>query len=70
MQALLPLIKQMCEGVASGKYDIAVFEDLHGVFGAVSRKGALYKLHKIGTLTIFSQSQSFPTFSLTDFMET
>ena len=34
-QALLPLIEQMCEGVASGKYGIAVFADLQGAFDAV-----------------------------------
>ena len=40
-QALLPLIEQMCEGGASGKYGIAVFADLLGAFAAVWRKGAL-----------------------------
>ena len=34
-QALLPLIEQMCEGFASGKYGIAVFADLQGAFDAV-----------------------------------
>ena len=40
-QALLPLIEQMCEGGAGGKYGIAVFADLLGAFDAVWRKGAL-----------------------------
>ena len=40
-QALLPLIEQMCEGFASGKYGIAVFADLQGAFDAVWKKGAL-----------------------------
>ena len=57
-QALLPLIEQMCEGVASGKYDIAVFADMQGAFDAVRRTGALYKLHKAGIannlLSVFS----------------
>ena len=57
-QALLPLIEQMCEGFASGKYDIAVFADLQGAFDAVWKKGALYKLHKAGItnnfLSVFS----------------
>ena len=38
-QALLPLIEQMCEGNASGKYSIAVFADLQSTFDAVWRKG-------------------------------
>ena len=41
-QALLPLIEQMCEGFASGIYDIAYFADMQGAFDAVWRKGALY----------------------------
>ena len=62
MQALLPLIKQMCEGVASGKYGIAVFADLQGAFDAVWRKGALYKLHKAGiTNNLLSVFSSFLT---------
>ena len=40
-QALLPLIEQMCEGGAGGKYGIAIFADLLGAFDAVWRKGAL-----------------------------
>ena len=47
-QALLPLIEQMCEGTANGKYGIAVFADLQCAFDAVWREGALYKLHKAG----------------------
>ena len=35
LQALLTLIEQMCEGVASSKYSIAVFADLQGAFDAV-----------------------------------
>ena len=41
LQALRPLIEQMCEGFASGKYGIAVFADMQGAFDAVWRKGAL-----------------------------
>ena len=40
-RALLPLIEQMCEGFASGKYGIAVFADLQDAFDAVWKKGAL-----------------------------
>ena len=50
----------MCEGVASGKYDIAVFADLQGTFDVMWRKGALYKLHKAGiTNNLFSVFSSF-----------
>ena len=38
----------MCEGVASGKYSIAVFADMQGAFDVVRRKGTLYKMHKAG----------------------
>ena len=38
LQPLLPLIEQRCEGVASGKYSIAVFADLQGAFDALWRK--------------------------------
>ena len=48
----------MCERVAIGKYDIAVFVDLQGALDAVWRKGALYKLRKAGItknlLSVFS----------------
>ena len=61
-QALLPLIEQMCEGVASGKYDIAVSADLQVVFDSVWRKGALYNLHKAGiTNNLLSVFSSFLT---------
>ena len=57
-QALLPLIEKTCEGVASSKYGIAVFADLHGAFDAVWRKGELYKMHKAditnNRLSVFS----------------
>ena len=57
-RALLPLIEQMCEGVASDKYGLAVFDDLQGAFDAVLRKGPLYNLHKAGItnhlLSVFS----------------
>ena len=45
-QALLPLIEQMCEGVASGKYGIADFADMQGAFNAVWSKGALISCTK------------------------
>ena len=61
LQAPLLLIEQMCEGVASDKYGITVFADLQGAFDAMWRKGALYKLQKQVSLTIFSQF--FPAFS-------
>ena len=61
LQAPLLLIEQMCEGVASDKYGITVFADLQGAFDALWRKGALYKLQKQVSLTIFSQF--FPAFS-------
>ena len=62
LQALLPLIGQMCEGVAYGKYSIDVFADLLGAFDAVWRKGALYKLHKAGiTNNLLSVFSSFLT---------
>ena len=55
---MLPLIEQMFEELASGKYGIAVFAGLQGAFDAVWRKGTLYKLHKAGItnnlLSIFS----------------
>ena len=58
----MALIEQMCEGVTSGKYAIAVFADLQGAFGAVWRKGALYKLQKVGiTNSLFSVFSSFLT---------
>ena len=38
LQPLLPLIEQRREGVASGKYSIAVFADLLGAFDALWRK--------------------------------
>ena len=61
-QALLPLIEQMCEGVATGKYGIAVFADLQGTFDAVWRKGALYKFHKADiTNNLLSVFSSFLT---------
>ena len=61
-QALLPLIEQMCEGVANGRYGIAVFGDLQGASDAVLRKGALYKLHKAGiTNNLVSVFSSFLT---------
>ena len=48
----------MCEGVASGKYDISVFANLQGAFDVVWRKGAQYKSHKAGItnnlLSVFS----------------
>ena len=60
--ALPPLIEQMCEGVASGKYDIAVFAGLQGDFDAVWGKGALYKLHKANiTNNLLSVFSSFLT---------
>ena len=62
-QALLLLIEQMCKGVASGKYGIAVFADLQGAFDAVRRKGQCISCTKQVSLII---SQSFPAFSLTD----
>ena len=62
-QALLLLIEQMCEGVASGKYGIAVFADLQGAFDALWRKGQYISCTKQVSLTIF---QSFPAFSLTN----
>ena len=56
------MIEQMCEGVASGKYGIAVFADLQGAFHAVWGKGALYKLHKAGiTNNLLSVFSSFLT---------
>ena len=59
---MLPLIEQMCEGTASGKYDIAVFADLQGAFDAVWREGALYKSHKAGiTKNHLSDFSSFLT---------
>ena len=62
MQALLPLVEQMCKGVANGKYGIAVFGDLDGAFDAVRRKCTLYKLHKAGiTNNLLSVFSSFPT---------
>ena len=61
LQAPLLLIEQMCERVASDKYGITVFADLQGAFDAMWRKGALYKLQKQVSLTIFSQF--FPAFS-------
>ena len=61
LQAPLLLIEQMCEEVASDKYGITVFVDLQGAFDAMWRKGALYKLQKQVSLTIFSQF--FPAFS-------
>ena len=61
-QDLLPLIEQMCEGIASSKFGIAVFADLQGAFDAVWRKGALYKLHKAGiTNNLLSVFSSFLT---------
>ena len=61
-QDLLPLIEQMCEGVASTKYGIAVFSDLHGASDAVWRKGTLYKLYKAGiTNNLLSVFSSFLT---------
>ena len=62
-QALLLLIEQMCKGVASGKYGIAVFADLQGAFDAVRRKGQCISCTKQVSLII---SQSFPAFLLTD----
>ena len=52
----------MCEEVAKDKYGIAVFADLQGVFGAVSRKGALYKLHKRGTTNNLLSVSVFSSF--------
>ena len=40
---MLPLIEQMFEELASGKYGIAVFAGLQGAFDAVWRKGTLDK---------------------------
>ena len=61
-QDILPLIEQMCEGIASSKFGIAVFADLQGAFDAVWRKGALYKLHKAGiTNNLLSVFSSFLT---------
>ena len=68
LQALLLLIERMCEGVASGKYGIAVFTDPENTFDAVWRKGHYISCTKQVSLTIFSQS--FPAFSLTDSIKT
>ena len=46
LQAPLPLLEQICQGVVNGKFGIAVFADMQGAFDAVWSKGALYKLHK------------------------
>ena len=52
----------MYEGVATGKYGIAVFANLQDAFDAVWRKGAFYKLHKAGiTNNLLSVFSSFLT---------
>ena len=61
LQALLPLIEQICKGVPSGKYGIAGFADLQGAFDAVWGKGALNKLHKAGITNNLSVFSSFLT---------
>ena len=47
-KALLPLVEQMHEGIANGKYCIVIMADLEGTFDSVWREGALYKLHMAG----------------------
>ena len=47
-QTMLPLIKQMSEVIASGKYGVLVMANLEGAFDAICRNGANYKLHKAG----------------------
>ena len=52
----------MYEGVATGKYGIAVFANLQDAFDAVWRKGAFYKLYKAGiTNNLLSVFSSFLT---------
>ena len=40
-QALLPLVEQMHEAIASGKYSIVIMADLEGAFDSTWREGAL-----------------------------
>ena len=47
-QTLLPLVEQMHEAIANGKYGIVLMADLEGAFDSVWREGALYKLHMAG----------------------
>ena len=47
-QAILPLVENMNEAMASGKYGIAIMTDLEGAFDSVWREGAIYKLYKAG----------------------
>ena len=47
-QIMLPLIKQISEVIASGKYGVLVMANLEGAFDAICRNGANYKLHKAG----------------------
>ena len=47
-QALLPLVEQMHEAIANGKYCIVIMADLEGAFDSMWREGALYKLHMAG----------------------
>ena len=47
-QALLPLVEQMHEAIANGKFGIVIMADLEGAFYLVWREGALYKLHVAG----------------------
>ena len=57
-QVLLPLIEQMLEAIANGKYGVVVMADLEGAFDAVWRNGAIYKLYNAGLrdnlLSVFS----------------
>ena len=45
-QAILPLVENMNEAVASGKYGIAIMADLEGAFYSIWTEDATYKLYK------------------------
>ena len=53
-QTLLPLVEQMHEAIANGKYGIVLMADLEGAFDSVWREGALYKLHMAGINNILA----------------
>ena len=66
-QALLPLVEQMHEAIANGKYGTVIMADLEGAFYLVWREGALYKLHMAGiNNTLLAVLSSF----LTEYAET
>ena len=58
-QDLLPLIEQISEAIASGRYGVLVLADLEGASDAVWRNWAIYKWHKAGFRIICSLFSQF-----------